>query len=59
MLYYTAPLSEVAAIIKTKDSRSPYRPMLGVNLINFSLGLFYGFVGVNDVMIWFPNAVGA
>lgn len=58
MLYYTAPLTTVATIIKTKDSSSLYRPMLFVNLVNSSLWLFYGSVGVNDVMIWFPNVVG-
>lgn len=57
-LYYVAPLSTAAQIIRDRDASSLYVPMIVINMTNASLWTLYGTVGVQDVMIWLPNVFG-
>jgi hypothetical protein len=56
--YYTAPLSTAYTIILTRDASSLYAPTIFVNLLNALLWLFYGLLGIHDVLVWLPNVIG-
>ena len=58
LAYYMAPLSTVYVIIKNRDARTLYAPMICINLVNAMLWVFYGAAGVNDPIIWGPNMIG-
>jgi hypothetical protein len=53
-----APLSTIYVIIKNRDARTLYAPMICVNFMNAMLWVFYGAAGVNDPIIWGPNMIG-
>jgi len=58
LLYYFAPLSTLHTVIKEKDSSSIYLPTIFVNMVNATCWVIYGLLGVKDVIVWGPNAVG-
>jgi uncharacterized protein with PQ loop repeat len=57
-LYYSAPMSTLYSVIKTRDSSSLYAPLIVVNLVNAMLWLFYGSFGVHDSFVAIPNGAG-
>jgi uncharacterized protein with PQ loop repeat len=57
-LYYVAPLSTAAQVIRERDASSLYAPMIIVNITNAALWTMYGTLGVQDIMIWLPNLFG-
>lgn len=58
ILYYAAPLSTMARIVRKKDASSLYLPLVLVNLVNAVLWFIYGLAGINDIYVWLPNALG-
>lgn len=58
IVYYTAPLSTVVTVIRSKNASSIHWPMAIMNCVNGSLWLGYG-LAIGDYFIWVPNAVGA
>ena len=58
LIFYAAPLTNVAEIIRKKDSASLYAPAIAVNLVSCILWFFYGLLGINQMIVWIPNTVG-
>lgn len=58
LVFYAAPLTNITEIIKKKDSSTLYAPAIAVNFISCTLWFFYGLLGVNQLIVWIPNAVG-
>lgn len=58
LIFYAAPLTNIAEIIRKKDSASLYAPAIVVNVICCILWFFYGLLGVKQLIVWLPNAVG-
>lgn len=58
LVYYTAPLSTIYKVIKTRNSSSLYWPLSVMNVVNGTLWLAYG-LAVTDYFIWVPNGTGA
>ena len=58
LVFYAAPLTNIAEIIRRKDSSSLYAPAIAINLISCLLWFFYGFIGINAMIVWIPNTVG-
>ena len=58
VLYYAAPCTTIAQIIKTKNSSSLHPPMILANATNATLWLIYGYFGINDMYIYGPNLLG-
>jgi hypothetical protein len=57
-VYYVAPLSTVATVLRNRDSSSMYWPLSMMNVINGCLWGAYG-LAILDWFIAIPNAVGA
>jgi len=57
LLYYSAPLSTMAEVIKTKSSKSILLPLSLLSLTNGLLWLGYG-LAVKDFFIAVPNGIG-
>ena len=58
LLYYAAPLSTIAEVIRMKDSSSLFAPVIIISAINCTLWFFYGLFGVQSALIYIPNAMG-
>jgi len=58
VLYYTAPLSTVLTVVRTRNTASIYWPLSLMNCLNGSLWFGYG-LAIGDYFIWVPNAAGA
>jgi len=58
MLYYGAPLTALAQVVKQKDSSSLYWPLSLMSVINGSLWGVYG-LALKDMLIAVPNGIGA
>ena len=58
LVFYAAPLTNIAEIIRRKDSSSLYAPAIAINLISCLLWFFYGYIGINAMIVWIPNTVG-
>lgn len=56
--FYSAPLSTVRTVIRTRCSATLHWPLLVMNCINGSLWTAYG-IAVTDYFIWIPNCIGA
>jgi len=57
VLYYSAPLSTLVSVVKTKSSSSLHWPSCLMNLINGTCWVAYGFA-IQDYFILSPNAAG-
>eukprot|EP00877_Chromochloris_zofingiensis_P005579 jgi/Chrzof1/15021/Cz09g24080.t1 len=57
LIFYTAPLSAVAEVLKTRSSATLYLPFACMNVVNGLLWFAYG-LAVGDIFIWGPNMVG-
>ena len=57
-VYYTAPLSTVYNVIRTRNASSLFWPLSTMNIINGTLWAAYG-IAITDYFIWVPNAIGA
>lgn len=57
-VYYSAPLSTVYHVLRTRNAASLYWPLCLMNLVNGSLWTAYG-IAVTDYFIWVPNGIGA
>jgi len=58
LIYYAAPLSVIAEVLRTRSSARLYWPLSVMSCVNGSLWVAYG-LAVGDAFIWAPNAVGA
>ncbi|GFH16846.1 bidirectional sugar transporter SWEET, partial [Haematococcus lacustris] len=58
LLYYSAPLSTLAEVLRTRSAASLHAPLSAMSCVNGSLWVAYG-LAVGDAFIWAPNAVGA
>eukprot|EP00195_Chlamydomonas_chlamydogama_P011063 CAMPEP_0202891162 /NCGR_PEP_ID=MMETSP1392-20130828/1301_1 /ASSEMBLY_ACC=CAM_ASM_000868 /TAXON_ID=225041 /ORGANISM="Chlamydomonas chlamydogama, Strain SAG 11-48b" /LENGTH=259 /DNA_ID=CAMNT_0049574843 /DNA_START=36 /DNA_END=815 /DNA_ORIENTATION=+ len=58
LIYYGAPLSSMAEVIRTRNSASILLPLTMVNLTNALLWTAYG-LAVMDAYVWLPNGIGA
>mmetsp|Transcript_37545 Transcript_37545/g.120455 ORF Transcript_37545/g.120455 Transcript_37545/m.120455 type:complete len:262 (-) Transcript_37545:531-1316(-) len=57
VIFYGAPLSTLAQVLKTKSAASIYAPLSLLSGINGALWVTYG-LAVNDLFIAVPNAAG-
>lgn len=57
-VYYVAPLSTVATVLKNRDSSSLHWPLCLMNVINGGLWFSYG-LAIFDWFICLPNGIGA
>lgn len=57
MVYYSAPLSTMAEVIRTRNSSSILLPLTLMNLTNAILWTTYG-LAVLDPYVWLPNGIG-
>ena len=57
MVYYSAPLSSLAKVVRTRSAASIYLPTVAVNCLN---GLFWSMyaMAINDRYLLVPNAIG-
>jgi solute carrier family 50 protein (sugar transporter) len=58
LFFYGAPLSTIATVLKTRNSRSIHVPTMVTNTANGAFWCAYGFA-VQDYLIGGPNGVGA
>ena len=58
VLYFAAPLSTMAEVVRTGDASSIYPPMVLCNLLSCSLWATYGLFGTNDPLLYGPNMTG-
>lgn len=57
LMYYAAPLSSMAEVIRTRNSASILLPMTAMNTLNAALWTTYG-LAVLDIYIWCVRAEG-
>ena len=57
LLYYAAPLSTLAKVVRQKSSASINAPLSFMSVVNGGLWTSYG-LAVSDGYIWVPNFVG-
>ena len=57
LLYYAAPLSTLAKVVRQKSSASINVPLSFMSVVNGGLWSSYG-LAVSDVYIWVPNVIG-
>lgn len=58
MAYFASPLSTALSVIKEKDASSLYPPMVVANIINCFGWIVYGYLAIDDVMVWSQNLAG-
>ncbi|KAG7673326.1 hypothetical protein Ndes2526B_g03233 [Nannochloris sp. 'desiccata'] len=58
LLYYTAPLSTIITVLRTKSAATLHFPLAIMQIFNGGLWFGYG-LAVSDPFVWVPNAVGA
>ena len=57
LVYYGAPLSTMAEVIKKRDSSSILLPLTLMNLLNAALWTIYG-LATGDAYVFVPNGIG-
>ena len=57
VVFYGAPLSTIAKVLKTKNSRSIHRRTMSMGLLNSFFWMCYG-IALTDIVIFFPNFSG-
>ncbi|KAK9838406.1 hypothetical protein WJX84_011802 [Apatococcus fuscideae] len=55
--YYTAPLSTLIKVMRSRDSSSLHPPLCFMNFTNMCLWLSYG-IAIKNPFIWVPETVG-
>ena len=58
LVFYAAPLINISEIFREQDSSSLYAPSIIINLISSILWFFYGYLGVQSMILWISSAVG-
>ncbi len=58
MLYFFAPLIAIKEVIRLKDASSIYPPSIFTNALNCTMWMCYGFIAVEDPVVWGPNVLG-
>jgi hypothetical protein len=58
LVFYAAPLTNLAEVIEKKDSSTLYAPAIGVNLLSSILWFLYGYLGIEEAVVWIPSAMG-
>lgn len=58
LVYYGAPLSTMADVIKKRDSSSILLPLTLMNTLNACLWTTYG-LAIGDAYVFVPNGIGA
>jgi solute carrier family 50 protein (sugar transporter) len=58
LAFYSAPLSAVGQIIRTKDASPLYPPMVVMSLVNGLLWTVYG-LAIGEMGVALPNGIGA
>ena len=58
LLFYSAPLSTILEVVRTRSSATLNLPLSVMNVVNGSLWLVYG-LAISDYFIAVPNGVGA
>jgi solute carrier family 50 protein (sugar transporter) len=58
LVYYTAPLSTIITVLRTKSAATLHFPLAIMQIINGGLWFGYG-LAIADPFVWVPNAVGA
>ncbi len=58
LIYYSAPLSVLAEVVRTRNSSQLFVPLAAMATCNGLLWTVYG-LAVNDTFVWGPNLVGA
>eukprot|EP00958_Prasinococcus_capsulatus_P004438 scaffold412_cov388-Prasinococcus_capsulatus_cf.AAC.12 len=58
LVYYSAPLSTIVAVLKTRSSASLQLILCVANTVNGGLWTVYG-LATSDAFIWGPNSAGA
>ena len=58
LVFYASPLSNLVAVVKTRDASSIYAPLSVISVINGSLWTIYGLF-IQDYFVMGPNAFGA
>jgi solute carrier family 50 protein (sugar transporter) len=58
LVYYAAPLSSMAEVIKKRDSSSILLPLTLMNTANAFLWTTYG-LAISDAYVFVPNGIGA
>jgi solute carrier family 50 protein (sugar transporter) len=57
VVFYAAPLSTIATVIKNRNSRSIHRRTMFMGLLNSFFWMCYG-IALRDIVIFFPNFSG-
>jgi solute carrier family 50 (sugar transporter) len=57
VVFYGAPLSTIAKVLKTRNSRSIHRRTMSMGLLNSFFWMCYG-IALTDIVIFFPNFCG-
>lgn len=58
LIFYAAPLTNLAEVIEKKDSSTLYAPAISVNLLSSVLWFLYGLLGIHEAVVWIPSAMG-
>lgn len=57
-MLYIAPLTTVKRVLASRSSESLYLPLCVINLVNSSMWLVYGWLNLNDPLVYGPNLLG-
>ena len=58
-MFYVAPLTTLAQVVRTRDSSSLHPPLCVMNLINGTTWGSYGYFAISDPYLAAPNGIGA
>jgi solute carrier family 50 protein (sugar transporter) len=58
-LFYGAPLTTLAKVVRQRDSSSLYPPLCALNFLSGAMWSLYGLFATNDPFVYGPNLVGA
>jgi hypothetical protein len=56
-IYYLAPLSTMFQVVQEQDAATLYFPLIFINLIITITWLVHGYVALDDILVWGPNAL--
>ena len=59
VMFYVAPLTTLAQVVRTRDSSSLHPPLCVMNLINGTTWGSYGYFAISDPYLAAPNGIGA
>ena len=58
-VYYAAPLSTFAEVVRSRDASSILYPLATCNLVNGVAWFVYGLFALADPFVWAPNGLGS